>query len=249
MKMPRLNILGWIVVLAAVLGIGWAIVMTVKLKHAQAASASNALATSNAIAERDVSRAVSLARKDSIKIFGDSLHASERLAVQPAKPIKSDALDRATNRKSVARGSVTVTPGNISTSASSSPTTLLSDDVRSAHFHVDSSGSVAGPRYVADADVKVPPPPAAATLALGVTLSPITLSPRIQCGPPDRAGVRPATLLVEGPAGVPIGVGRTEVDVHTCNPDFGRPTGIRVPLTFAVLLALASATAAALLTH
>lgn len=249
MKMPRLNILGWIVVIGAVVALVWAIVMTVKLKHAQAAAATNALAASNAIAARDVSRAVAIAARDSVRIFGDSLHAVERLAVQPAKPIKTDALDRATGRTTVVRGGVTVTPGAIATTVTSTPTTVLADDVRSAHFHVDSSAAVAGPRYIADADVTVPRPPAVASLRLGVSLSPIVLAPRIQCGPPDRAGVRPATLLVTGPAGVALEVGATEVDVHACNPDFGRPSGIRVPLTAAVIAALVSAAAAALLSN
>jgi hypothetical protein len=246
-RMPRLNVLGWIMVIALVLALLWAAVMTWKLKSAQAAAEKNALATTNALAAADHSRAVAIAARDSVRIFGDSLHAAERLIRQPAKSIAPDAIDRATGRSSIFHGAITVAPGNISTTATA--VSSGTDSVRSAKFHVDSSTSKTGPRYVADADVSIPRPPGAASLRLGVSLAPILLKPDLQCGPPDRAGIRPATLLVTGPSGYPLEVGPAELDVHACNPDFGRPRGIRVPLTVAVGAALLSALAAALLSN
>lgn len=210
--------IGIVVVLLATVAVSrW------QLHRAQAAGEKNALRASNAIAERDKTRKTALSQKDRIRLLGDSLLAVERLAVQAPKGLARDPFDKATDRTSVARGDVTVTPDRIDASATSSPTTE-SDDVRSAHFEIDST------RYKAVVDVDVPKPPLLAQLRLGVTLPPIKLEPRWQCGAPDAGGIRPTTLALISPQGYEVTIGRLEADVHTCNPDFGKPRGIRVPL-------------------
>ena len=221
-----------VVVLALVVGLG---ISRWQLSRARAAQEKSALRASNAIAERDVSRKAVLSAADALKILGDSLQAIERLGVQrDGGGVRRDAFDRATGRTSVVRGGISVTPGAISTTT----TGVVRDtaDVRIAVFHVDSSGARVGPRYVADATVNVPRPPAAASLRLGVTFSPIAISPRIQCGPAVD-GIRPATLAVLGPAGVALEVQPLELNVRVCNEEFGRPKGIRIPIGTVGLLA------------
>lgn len=223
LSLERKIFAGVILALLAVVGISrW------QLHRSQAAAEKNALAASNAIAARDVTRAVALSRRDSLRILGDSLHAVEHLGVQQPK-LSSSPLDRATNRTSVARGSVTVTPGRIVTSAVASSSTD-SSDVRSATFHVDSSKARSSTRFVADVAVAIPRPPTQASLRLGVTLPPIELEPSLQCGKPDAGGIRPATLAIVAPNGIDVVVRSLELDVHACNPGFGKPRGIRVPL-------------------
>lgn len=209
------------VIVALLLAIG---ISRWQLHRAQAAGEKNALRASNAIASADVTRKTALSQRDALRILGDSLRAVERLAVQQPKGPARDAFDRATDRTSVARGDVTVQPRRIDATAASSPTTQLEGDVRSAHFEVDSA------RYKATVDVEVPKPPLVATLRLGVSLPPIRLQPRWQCGKPDAGGIRPATLALIAPEGYEVTIGPLEADVHQCNPAFGKPRGLRVPL-------------------
>lgn len=220
-----------------------------QLHREQQAHENAALAASNAIAERDISRKAVLSAADAMKILGDSLAAYERLGVQRAGGVKTDALDKATGRTTVVKGGITVKPGTISTTTTSSqPTTTDALDIRVAVFHVDSSGARAGPRYVADARVQVPRPPAAASLTLGVKLSPIALAPRIQCGNAVD-GIRPATMAVIAPVGVDITVEPLELNARVCNEDFGRPRGLRIPIGWAGGLAATAFVAGVLLGH
>lgn len=248
MKLPRLNLLGWLVAAAVAFLLAWAIVASVRLHFAQKAAADNALRASNAIAERDVSRKAMLSAADAVKILGDSLQAVERLAVQTPRGIARDRFDRATDRTSVVRGGVTVTTGPIHTTATSdSSSTSAAGDVRSASFHVDSSAARASVRFLADVRVDLPPPPKPGVLLLGVTFPAVTLQARQQCGPKDAAGVRPASLAIVAPLGMTVTVDRFEADVHGCNPDFGRPGGIRIPVVYALGFGLVTALATAVL--
>lgn len=220
-----------LVVLLIVVLVAWLAFSRWQLGRERRAHEDASLRASNAIAERDVSRKAVLSAADAVKILGDSLQAVERLGVQRSGGgVKSDAFDRATDRTTVVRGGISVTPGSISTT-----TVAVARDSSTVTFHVDSSVAHLGPRYVADAVVTIPPRPALPTLRLGVTFSPIVLEPRIQCGPAVD-GIRPATMAVLGPAGVPLEVRPLELNVRVCNEDFGRPTGIRVPLSTAGLL-------------
>jgi len=249
MKLPRLNILGWLAVALLLFLVGWLIVSRIQLAHARSAAETNALRASNAVAERDVSRTTALRAADSARLLGDSLRAVERLVVQAPRGLKPDAFDKATGRTSVVHGGVTVTTGPVSTTAVSTSSTVSASDVRSALFHVDSSAARASVRFVADVRVDVPPPPKPGVLKLDVSFPPVTLDARQQCGPPDAAGVRPATLAVVAPVGMSVTVNRFEADVHGCNPDFGRPGGVRVPLTVAVGGALVAALVTAIFTR
>lgn len=204
------------------------VVSRLQLHNARKAGEANALRADSISAVADTTRKTALRARDSVKLLGDSLAAVERRGVQLAG-VPRDRFDKATDRTSVARGSVTVLNGPIKTVATSSPTSE-SDDVRSASFHVDSSRAIGSTRFIAQVDVTAPKPPLLATLKLGVTLPPIELEPRIQCGSPDAGGIRPATLAVVAPRGVDVTIGTLAIDVHACNPDFGRPRGIRVPL-------------------
>lgn len=220
-----------LVILLIVVLAGWLAFSRWQLGRERRAHEDASLRASNAIAERDVSRKAVLSAADAVKILGDSLQAVERLGVQrPGSGIKPDAFDRATDRTTVVRGGISVTPGAINIT-----TVAVARDSSTIRFHVDSSLAHLGPRYVADATVTIPPRPAMPTLQLGVRFSPIVLEPRIQCGPPID-GIRPATMAVLGPAGVPLEVQPLELNVRVCNEDFGRPTGIRVPLSTAGLV-------------
>ena len=214
--------------------------LTFQLHRTRAAAAANALRADSLSAANDTMRAVALSARDRARILGDSLQAMERRGVQLAS-VAPDALDKATGRTSVARAHITVTPHIVTTTATSTPTTVATNDVREAAFHVDSSHAVASPRFTADVAVRVPPPPSAASMRLAVALEPITLSPRVQCGAPDAGGIRPASLAVVAPVGVTLDVAPLDVDVHACNPEFGRPTGVRVSLGTASLMALGAA--------
>lgn len=233
-------IVALVVVLAAALAVS-----VYRLHRERAAHERDGVRADSVLAAGDTMRAVLLRERDRAALLGDSLQAMERRSVQLIDP-KRDALDNATGRTSVLRGHVDVTPGTIHTTAGSSSATVSDSGVRSATFHIDSSAAASGPRYTADASVTVPLAPASATLALDVRFVPITLSPRLQCGAPDASGIRPATLGVIAPAGVTLAIGTSDVDVHACNPDYGRPSGIRVSLTTAALLASAAALATAI---
>jgi hypothetical protein len=224
------------------------VVSRVELAHNRATSASNALRADSLAAALDTTRAIALSLKSRNAILGDSLQALERRAVQVAA-VDRDALDKATGRTSVVRTGITVTPGTVKTEALGA-STVSADSVRMAVFHVDSSAAVGSTRFVADVVTRIPPPPALASLSLSLKLEPIHLEPRIQCGAPDAGGVRPASLAVLAPVGVTTTLEPLTIDVHACNPDFGRPTGIRVPLgTVGLLLGITAAITAAVVAH
>lgn len=223
------------------------VVMGFRLRSARAAGEANALRADSTAAVLDTTRRVLLSERDRVRLLGDSAQALERRVVQ-LSAVTPDDFDRATRRTSVVRGGIAVTPGRVVTEASGA-SSVAAGDVREAVFHVDSSSAGATARFVADVAVRVPPPPVAATLRLDVALSPIVLRPRVQCGAPDAGGVRPASIAVIAPAGVTLDVLASEIDVRACNPEFGRPTGVRVPLGVAVSGALVAALTAVLLTR
>lgn len=215
-------------------------VQTWRLQRALDAGEQNGLRADSLAAVVDTTRVTVLRERDRARILGDSLQAVERRGVQVTDPARDD-FDRATGRSSVARGGISVTPDRIITTSTSGLSTVDSTDVRRAEFRIDSSAAVASPRFTAEAAVTMPAPPAAAELALDVQLMPIVLRPRVQCGAPDPAGIRPATMAVVGPLGYDLEVLPLDVDVRACNPDFGRPKGMRVGLGTVGFVALVAA--------
>lgn len=221
-----------------------------QLHRARNESEGLALRADSLEAAGDVTRRAMLSASDAVKILGDSLQAVERRGVQLSSGVKPDAFDRATGRTTVVRGGITVSPGTITTTATSTPVSRSTDslDVRIGIFHVDSSGARSGPRYVADARVSLPPPPQLGRLELGVRLEPIALAPRIQCGAPVN-GIRPATMAVVAPVGISVDIAPLELNARVCNEDFGRPKGWRVPIGWVGAAAAVGFVAGVLVAH
>jgi hypothetical protein len=165
-----------------------------------------ALKASNAIAERDTSRAVSWRAQ---KVLGDSIAAVERLAVQ--KKLQTDELDQALHRAAVLITRLDAKIQDLNVHAAPGTATTEVNDVRSSTFHVDSTP------YHVDAAVHLPKPPGLGTIDLAVRLDTVSLTPRLQCGSPV-AGVRPATILVETPKWLTTRIGTSAVDPSACNP-------------------------------
>lgn len=76
--------------------------------------------------------------------------------------------------------------------------------------------------YTAHADVALPRPPTPGTLALQVSLDTIGMHARVVCGTAV-AGVRPATLLVDGPPWAAFRLEQLEQDPAVCNAPKGLP--------------------------
>lgn len=192
-------LVGAVLVLVLVLVAAF-LIQTSRLRREQSAHAKAALATVNAIAERDTTRLV----------FRDSLtRIVERLIVQ--RPQGSDAVDRELKQQRIALAALTSKIDRLSITAASSGgvTSDPADNVRHAAFDVRKVP------YTAHADVDVPRT-GSATIKLDVAIDSIPIEIRPGCSKPDAHGIRSATLGVVSPPWAPLRITRAEQDAGLC---------------------------------
>jgi hypothetical protein len=190
-------------VILAALGVFWWQRHTIAALRREAAAA--ALANSNTIAAHDTTRRLALPRG----VLPDSLAAVQRLVTQLRQ--ESDALDRALGLERTARLDLTATVRALRASATGhGPVTAGAGGALSQTFDVDSAP------YHVRAAVTLAPPPATGSIDLAVRLDPITIAPRLGCGPADAHGIRPASVTVVGPAWATITVGAVEQAPEVC---------------------------------
>lgn len=148
-------------------------------------------------------------RKLQIKMFGDSLSAFERRAVQTK--IVADAFDKAVKKISAAVAGITV---HIEPQAGSDTSVVVGDanNVRRAEFHVEKTP------FVADAKVILPPPPSKGTMDVAFALKPFSLGARIQCGEPV-LGIRPATIAITTPPWMTATIESPKLEQRVCNEE------------------------------
>lgn len=181
-----------------------------QLREAQGRYAAAALRGDSLEAAHDTTRRLSLSRRDSLRLLGDSLAGVQRRAVQQGQ--RQDALDRALGLERVALSELRATVARLDARLAS--TGAVRDDsatgARSATFDVQE------PPYRGTAAVELPPPPAAGTLRLALALDPIALTARMGCSPAGDDGIRPATVTVTGPPWARVELGRVEQDPGLC---------------------------------
>lgn len=141
--------------------------------------------------------------------YGDSIKAVERLVVQ--EKIKKDGLDAALKRESILKADLRIALDSLLTSLYGSPTTEDSAGNRSSVFD-----TTAAP-FTVHARVTLPKPPAPGIMdTLKITVQPLNLRIRAQCGPVvNRA--RAATLLVEQPKWVVVRLDSLKQDPDVCS--------------------------------
>jgi hypothetical protein len=209
MRFKDVPLWGWTILLFG----GAIVVLSIMLGRARAEQVSLALKADSLQAVADTTRRTSLSRRDSLKIFGDSLSAVERRVVQTK--ISNDALDNALHRASVliTRLDATIQNFNVKNRPGTAVTLVSSDtSIRQSTFHIDSTP------YHVDATAKLPPPPRVGTLDLAIHMDTVFMRPRLQCGEAVD-GVKPATILVETPTWLTnVKINQSLVSPSACNP-------------------------------
>lgn len=153
-------------------------------------------------ASRDTTKVVAIG-------LADSLRAVQRQVVQ-VKAAK-DETDKRLGLERIARAQLTAKVAKLeATATSSAPVTESADGVRTAAFVVDSAP------YFVEARVSLPRPPGAGTIALSVSLDPITLEARQGCSDANGSGIRSAFLTVTGPKWAQLSIDRVEQDPDLC---------------------------------
>ena len=144
------------------------------------------------------------------KIYGDSIRAVERRAIQ--SELARNAADAALGRVAAANATMAASIASLAARVGSTGgTTETAEGDRKAAFDVRQ------PPYTAHADVSLPEPPAPGTLDLTVQLDTARLSVRLQCGEPVR-DFRPASVLVETPPWLRIRIDSVQQSPDICNP-------------------------------
>jgi hypothetical protein len=178
--------------------------------HGRAVDADTAAA--NVTARTDTTHAVpGLSATDSTALhLGDSLHVVTRL-VQQARQ-ERDAADRALATSRAATAALSARVDSLhAVIASAEPVTTDSANARHATFLQRDVP------YTVRADVTLPAPPAAGTLALTVALDPIRLAVHLGCGAADVVGIRAARVTVTAPAWAAVSADTVSQDPGVCN--------------------------------
>lgn len=196
-------------VLALALAVG---VQTWRLNREQNAKTAAQFVADSLEAAIDTTRAVN-AR--AAKVLGSENRGVELRAIQ-LLGVKVDALDRAVGRISVARtsGTTTVRP-IVDVRGTAAVTTDTAKDERKATFVVDSTP------YHAKAEVALPRI-GAGRIGLSIRTDTAKFAARFQCGEAKAGGVRPASVLLDGPAWLPFTIDNAQVDQGLCNPQKGK---------------------------
>ena len=208
MRLNRLN--SSMIAIAFAMGI--AAVQTVRLDNERARRTLAGLQADALQAAADTGRHIYI----KVRALGESLLVAERRAVQTLQ--RADKLDRALGRERRVRHNLEIAISGMSR-AVKSDTVLVArgaarstsgTEIRRATFDVRDAP------YTVRAQVVLPPPPAAGTLDLHVSLDTLGLDIRVGCGAPTASGVRPATASVAGPAWAHVRLARVEQAPGVC---------------------------------
>lgn len=166
---------------------------------------------------------------DSIEAVGDSLRnitafLEEELDTAFAKnqvldrrvlqvEQERDDIDAALGRSRVLNGQLGASVARLEALVNA-PVTVDEDDVRLAHFleYIEP--------YTVDVMVGLPAPPAEGIADISVELDPINAGIRVQCGQKDElTGIRPASVLWNGPTWLVLSDLSVEQDPEVCNEE------------------------------
>ena len=141
--------------------------------------------------------------------------------------LQRDALDRELNQSSVARADLALTVDRLTAQLASAGSVQsdAGDSVRRAHFDLRRAP------YTVSADAQLPRAPAPGRLDLAIALDTARLSARVGCGPRGPGGVAPASLTVQGPPWLTVGIDtiRTATDVCSPAPALVPGVGLKLP--------------------
>lgn len=156
-------------------------------------------------AKRDTTRALAPATLP----LGDSLHAVQRRALQQEQ--RADALDRALGLERTAKLALEVKVRTLEVEVRATTTaSTRRDSTRRAVFDVRQAP------FTVQADVELPPPPAAGQLRVAVALDPVPVELRIGCAPDSGRAVRPAQVTAIGPAWADLRLRHVEQSPDIC---------------------------------
>lgn len=186
------------------------VVLAWKYRDAQAAQGKAALEAYNANARALQSVALMGSQLAAArKVFGDSIGAVTRLAVQVKQ--QNDRLDEALKQTRISVTQLTATVRALNTRVASGPTT---EDV-SGTRHATIDTTIAP--YHVHADLTIPKPPAPVIAnPLVVSVSPAVINLRTGCGAVDPNGIRAVRVTAEGPDWLPLQIGRVEQNPGVC---------------------------------
>lgn len=187
------------------IAVGW---LAFDLSRERAAHRDQAFRADSIAAALDTTRAVSARAQ---KVLGDSIKGIERRAVQVVG-ITPDELDKALKRYSTSIVSTITSIRPLIDVQRTAPVTVTAQDERKAEFTVDSTP------YHVKAAVALPAPPANGRIGISVRLDTAHVSYRIQCGKAKDGGVQPASVEINTPPWLAIGITNATTDQHVCNP-------------------------------
>lgn len=178
------------------------------LKRERKAHLDQAFRADSVAAALDTTRVVNARAQ---KILGDSLRGVERRTVQVVG-ITPDELDKALKRYSTSIIAMVASIKPLIDVQRTAPVTVTAQDERKADFTVDQTP------YHVKAAVALPVPPASGRIGISVRLDTAHVSYRIQCGKAKDGGVRPATVEINSPPWLTMGITNATTDQNVCNP-------------------------------
>jgi hypothetical protein len=191
----------------------WAVGRMEENQRVEARAAQAVLAQDTVEASRDTSRALSIDG-----VLGGSLRAAQRRAIQVEQ--RADKLDATLKLERVAREQLEASVVALRTTVKSDTVYVTrgegmgrsaGDSVRRAAFDLRHAP------YTVHADVSLPEPPASGRMDVSVELDTLALDVRIDCSAAGSEGVRPASVIVVGPAWALLRLSRVEQVPSVCS--------------------------------
>lgn len=207
------NVPAWVYVVAAlVAAIG---VQELQKRSLRAENVELALDLDRSQAEKDSTRRVLRGLKGAFAFW-------QRRAFQTT--LERDSLDEALGQESRARLAAELQVDSLRATAEALVVVDTVTDTRSASFDVRQEP------FTVAADIRLPPPPSAGEIDLGVDVDPVALGVRLTCGESD-GRVRPASVLLTTPEWLTARVDSVRQDPEVCNPGIldGPDDGTWVP--------------------
>ena len=207
-SLRAIPLIAWLIIVALVVVGGYVANLQRELRAAERARVEMGLTIDSLEAERDTLRNITQVLEEQLDTEFTMRHFFERRYMQ--LEIQRDSIDRALKKESLVRAQLEASIVNLQTVIEGITQQDGEDRIASFHQYLEP--------YTVDMSVRLPPPPAMGTAEVAVAVDPIQAGVRVMCGAKNsQTGIRPASVLWEGPSWLTLDSLDVTQDPEVCN--------------------------------